>query len=125
MILALPNKYRQGFQNIKETVQGTCDSDSTCLYSAIAKPNMTIKTKKLSTFCNYLALICKAEIPYLPPFYTRLNHKFLIHFPWFKKSLSVRLVPTDWLDGFNFQNNQITFEYSSLLCCFAFSPLLL
>ena len=35
---------------IKETVQGTCDSDSTCLYSAIAKPNMTIKSKKLSIF---------------------------------------------------------------------------
>ena len=32
----------------KEGVQGTHDSDSTCRYSAIAKPNMTIKTKKLS-----------------------------------------------------------------------------
>ena len=27
-----------------------------------------------------MALICKAKIPYLPPFY--LNHKLLIHFPW-------------------------------------------
>ena len=27
-------------------LQGTCDSDLTCLYSAIAKPNMTIKRKK-------------------------------------------------------------------------------
>ena len=32
----------------KENVQGNCDSDSTCIYSAISKPNMTIKTKKLS-----------------------------------------------------------------------------
>ena len=37
---------------IKKGVQGTCDSDSTCLYSAIAKPNMTIKTNKLSIFCQ-------------------------------------------------------------------------
>ena len=49
----------------KECVQGTGDSDSTCLYSAIAKPNMTIKTKKLS----------KAEIPSLLPI--NLNRKFL------------------------------------------------
>ena len=62
----------------KENVQGICDSDSTCLYSAIVKPNMTMKTKILSIFWNYLDLICKAEIPYLPPFY--LNHKFLIKF---------------------------------------------
>ena len=34
----------------KECVQGTGDSDPTCLYSANAKPNMTIKTKKLSIF---------------------------------------------------------------------------
>ena len=32
---------------IKESLQGTCDTDSTCLYLANAKPNMTIKTKKL------------------------------------------------------------------------------
>ena len=47
----------------------------TWLYSAIAKPNMTIKTKQLSIFWNYLAQICKAEIPCLPPF--NLNPKFL------------------------------------------------
>ena len=34
----------------KEGEQGTYDSDSTCLYSAIAKRNMTINTKKLSIF---------------------------------------------------------------------------
>ena len=34
----------------KESVQGTGYSDSTCLYSAFTKPNMIIKTKKLSIF---------------------------------------------------------------------------
>ena len=62
----------------KESVQGTCDSDSTCLYLVIAKPNMKIKTKKLSIIWLYLALIYKAEIPYLPQLY--LNHEFLITF---------------------------------------------
>ena len=38
---------------------------------------MMIKTNKLSIIQKYLALICKVEILYLPPFY--LNHKFLIH----------------------------------------------
>ena len=60
---------------IKETVQGSYDTHSTWLYSAIGKPNTIIKTMKLSIFWNYLALICTADIPYLPPFY--LNHKFL------------------------------------------------
>ena len=50
----------------KEGVQGT--------------PNMTIKTKKLSNIRSYLALLCKAKIPYLTPFY--LNRQFLLHFPW-------------------------------------------
>ena len=64
---------------LKEVVQGTGDSDSTCLYSAIAKPNMSIKTKKLSIIWHYLALICKAEMPYLPaPLY--LYRKFFITF---------------------------------------------
>ena len=37
--------YRQAPDPVpsKEGVQGTGDSDSTCLYSAIAKPNMTKK----------------------------------------------------------------------------------
>ena len=37
-----------GSSTSKESIQGTCDFDSTCLYSAIAKPNMTIKAKNLS-----------------------------------------------------------------------------
>ena len=57
----------------KEIVRGSYYTDSTWHYSAIAKPNMITKTKKLSIFWNYLALICKAEIPY--PLY--LNCKFL------------------------------------------------
>ena len=31
----------------KEYVQGTSDSDSTCVYSSIVKPNITMKSKKL------------------------------------------------------------------------------
>ena len=54
---------------IKETVRGSYDTHSTWLYSAIGKPNTIIKTMKLSIFWNYLALICTADIPYLPPFY--------------------------------------------------------
>ena len=68
--------YRMGKRQIRvnETLglshhyrQGNCTT----------KPNMIIKTKtkKLSIFWNYLALICKAEIPYPPPVY--LNHKIL------------------------------------------------
>ena len=45
------------------------------VHSAIVKLNKTIKTKKLSIIWSYLALICRAEIPYPPPFY--LNCKFL------------------------------------------------
>ena len=66
---------------------------------AIAKSNMIIKTKKLSIIWNYLVLISKAEIPYLPQFY--LNHKFL-----FTISLaSTSLVPAqgcDYLFRLNF-----------------------
>ena len=80
---------------IKESVQGTGNSDSTCLYLAIAKPNMTIKAKKGSIIQSYLALICKAKIPYLPPFY--LNRKFLV---------TIFLVP----------NNSIQFDIWSALC---------
>ena len=57
------------------SIKESLTKDSYWLYSAIAKPNMIIKTKKLSIFWNYSALICKTEIPYLPPFY--LNHKIL------------------------------------------------
>ena len=42
----------------------------------ISKPNIIIKTNNVSIFWNYLALVCKAEIPYPPPFY--LNCKFLL-----------------------------------------------
>ena len=69
---------RESRDQSKEIVQRSYYADSIWLYSAISKPNMIIKTKKLSIFWNYLDLICKAEIPYLPPFY--LNHKFLIKF---------------------------------------------
>ena len=41
------------YVSIKEGVQGTGDSYSTCLYSAIAKPDMTIKAKKLSIKLKY------------------------------------------------------------------------
>ena len=44
----------------------------------LKKQKMTIKTKKLSIICNYLTMICKAGIPYLPPF--RVKCKFLIIF---------------------------------------------
>ena len=33
-------------QLARQNYQGTCDSDATCLYSPIAKPNMTIKIIK-------------------------------------------------------------------------------
>ena len=56
----------------KENVQGSYYMDSTWLYSAIAKLNMIIKAKEPSILWNYLALICKAETPYLPPFYLNL-----------------------------------------------------
>ena len=70
----------------KENVQGTWDSDSTCLYSSNTKPNMTIKTKKLSIFWNYLALICKAEIPY-PRLHSYMNHKFPFTIPLVKSKI--------------------------------------
>ena len=58
------------------------------IYSAIAKPNMTIKTKKLSIFRNFLVPIYKTEIPYLPPIC--LNCKLLLHFPWAGLSIVVQ-----------------------------------
>ena len=39
-----------GWVDSKEIEQGSYYTDFTCLYSAIAKPNMIIKTKKLSIF---------------------------------------------------------------------------
>ena len=39
-----------GWVGSKEIVQGSYYTDFTCLYSAIAKPNMKIKIKKLSIF---------------------------------------------------------------------------
>ena len=39
--------------SIKEGVQGTGDSYSTCLYSAFAKPEITIKAKNLSIKLKY------------------------------------------------------------------------
>ena len=58
-----------GWNTIKGNVQGSYYANSTWLSSAIAKLNMTIKTKKLNIIWSYLALIYKAEIPYQPPFY--------------------------------------------------------
>ena len=66
---------------LKEIVQGSFYTNSTWLYSAIAKPNMIITTKKHSIFWNYLVLICKAEITYLPPFYWIISS--CLQFPWF------------------------------------------
>ena len=46
----LTPRAKRGRVKSKENVQGTFDSDSTCVYSSIVKPNITMKTKKLSIF---------------------------------------------------------------------------
>ena len=81
--------HRAGMDWFNENVQGTCDSDSTRLYLAIAKLNLTIKTKKLSIFWNFLALIFKAEILYLTPL------SMLVHL-LFKSSLPSKLIHSGW-----------------------------
>ena len=63
---------------------------------------MIIKTKKLSIFWNYLALMWKAEVPYLPSL--NLNHKFLfqIFFNTTEVQYMIRLycnVPENMLVG--------------------------
>ena len=91
-----------GWNTIKGNVQGSYYANSTWLYTAMAKPNMIIKTKKLSIFWNYLALMWKAEVPYLPPL--NLNHKFLfqIFFNTTEVQYMIRLycnVPENMLVG--------------------------
>ena len=73
-MMSIPNRasrvWSEGLSLLAKKMYKELVTDSACLSSTIAKPNMTIKTRKLNIFWNFLALICKAEIPYTP-------HKFL------------------------------------------------
>ena len=69
-------------QATKENVQGSYYTKSTCLYSAIAKSNVIIKTKTLSIFWNYLSLICQTEILYIwLTYHWQFNSYFQV--PWY------------------------------------------
>ena len=56
--------------------------DSACLDLAIAKPNLLINTDLLIIIWNYLSLICKTEILYLPHFYLKHDVLYLFYGPW-------------------------------------------